>query len=64
MIKCANCGNVISDGFIIKSVSVIEINYQKGLVNCKCRKCKTWNERLPINKLIRTDLVQLHIKEK
>ena len=57
MIKCSECDNVLSDGFIIKAVSVIQINYKEGLCNIKCRKCKTWMERVPLSKLIRLDLI-------
>jgi len=56
MIKC-ECGNIISDTYIIKSVSVIQINYKEQLCNIKCRKCKKWNERIPLNKLIKTSEV-------
>jgi len=58
MIKCENCGNVISDGFVIKSASVIQINYRERLFNVKCRKCKTWLERVPLGRLIRLDLLK------
>jgi len=58
MIKCKNCNNIISDGFIIKSTSVIQINYKEQLVNVRCRKCKTWIERLPISALLRIDLIK------
>ena len=57
MIKCSECDNILSDGFIIKAVSVIQINYKERLCNIKCRKCKTWMERVPLSKLIRLDLI-------
>ncbi len=57
MIKCSNCDNILSDGFIIKAVSVIQINYREQLCNIKCRKCKHWEERVPLKKLIRLDLI-------
>ena len=57
MIKCSNCDNILSDGFIIKAVSVIQINYKENLCNIKCRKCKNWEERVPLKNLIRLDLI-------
>jgi len=63
MIKCQNCGNILSDGFVIKAVSVIQINYKEGLCNIKCRKCKTWIEREDLASLLRFDLVNAgHLK--
>jgi len=58
MIKCVNCDNVLSDGYIIKATAVIQIDYQSQLVNIKCRRCKQWNEKIPLDKLIRTELVR------
>ena len=57
MIKCSECDNILSDGFIIKAVSVIQINYKERLCNIKCRKCKHWEERIPLKRLIRLDLI-------
>lgn len=57
MIKCSNCDNILSDGFIIKAVAVIQINYKERLCNIKCRKCKHWEERVPLKQLIRLDLI-------
>jgi len=61
MIKCDKCGNVISDGTIIKAVSVIQLNYKEQLCNVKCRKCKQWMERVPINKLFLTNLLNQNL---
>lgn len=58
MIICPNCQNVLSDTKIIKAVSVIQINYEAQLVNCRCRKCKTWIERVPISDLIDIKLIK------
>jgi len=57
MIKCEKCGNIISDTMIIKAVSVIQINYKEQLCNIKCRKCKHFMERIPLNELIRTNQI-------
>jgi hypothetical protein len=62
MVKCENCGNTLSDGFIIKAVSVIQVNYKEQLCNIKCRKCKTWCERIPISNLLRLDLLRYNIR--
>jgi len=51
MIKC-ECGNLISDTMVIKSVSVIQIDYKDRLCNVKCRKCKQWLERIPLENLL------------
>ena len=58
MIECENCGNTMSDGYIIKSVAVIQINYKELMCNVKCRKCKTWTERIPLSRLIKLDLIK------
>lgn len=60
MIKCTECGNVLSDGFIIKAVSVIQVDYKHQLCNVRCRKCKQWYERVPLHKLIRLDLIRFN----
>jgi hypothetical protein len=62
MIKCENCGNILSDGFIVKAVSVIQINYKEQLCNIKCRKCKSWCERIPLSDLIRLDLIRYNTR--
>jgi len=58
MIKCDNCGNILSDGFVIKAISVIQINYKEQLCNIKCRKCKSWSERQPLADLLKTNLIR------
>lgn len=51
MIVC-ECGAVISDGVIIKNISVIQISKDKKLLNIKCRKCKKWHERISVDTLL------------
>jgi len=58
MIECKTCGNILSNGYIIKSTSVIQVNYKEGLVNIKCRKCKNWIERVPLSELLNFDLIK------
>ena len=58
MIKCSNCANILSDGFILKGIAVIQLNYREQLCNVKCRRCKTFNERIPLKELIRLDLIK------
>jgi hypothetical protein len=58
MIKCDNCKNIISDGMVIKAVSVIQINYKEQLCNVKCRKCKQWIERIPLSELFLIHLIK------
>ncbi len=58
MIKCTNCANVLSDGFILKGIAVVQINYRESKCNIRCRKCKTWMERVPLKDLIRIDLIK------
>ena len=50
MLKC-ECGAIISNGHIIKGVSVIEVSKDKKQCNVKCRHCKRWLTNVPIKKL-------------
>jgi len=58
MIKCDKCDTVLSDGFLLKSIAVVQINYNEQLINIKCRKCKNWLERIPLSHLFRLDLIK------
>lgn len=58
MIKCTSCDTILSDGFLLKSIAVIQINYREQLCNIKCRKCKTFMERVQLKDLIRVDLIK------
>jgi hypothetical protein len=51
MVKC-ECGNVISNGVIIKGIAVVQISKDKKEVNIKCRKCKRWVHNVPISDLL------------
>ena len=59
MIKCKECGNILSDEYVIKATSVIQIDYINKLCNVKCRKCKQWMEQIPLSDLINIDKLSL-----
>ena len=54
MVKC-KCGNVISNGIIIKGASVIEVSKDKTICNIRCKKCKRWLTNVPIAQLFKED---------